>query len=84
MKSIKFCYSEEKSNIDYEEFYFNGGRFLKKIDKGNCEFNFGGQTQGRILFDTESDKVYSCSYGSVFSSSHYASNIIHRFVLKWI
>ena len=33
MKSIKFCYSEEKSNIDYEEFYVNGGRFLKKQKK---------------------------------------------------
>jgi len=58
MKSIKFCYSEENSNIKYEEFYFNGGRFLKKIEKGNCEFNFEGKTQGRILFDIESDKVY--------------------------
>ena len=65
MRSIKFCYSEEKSNIDFEEFYFNGGRFLKKIEKGNCELDFGGETQGRILFDIKSDKVYyingSCS-----------------------
>ena len=58
MKSIKFWYSEEESNINYEEFYFNGGRFLKKIEKGNCEFDFGGKTQGRILFDIETGRVY--------------------------
>jgi len=58
MRSIKFFYSKENNNIKYEEFYFNGDRFLKKIEKGNCEFNFEGKTQGRILFDTESDKVY--------------------------
>ena len=68
MRSIKFCYSEEKSNIDFEEFYFNGGKFLKKIEKGNCEFNFGGQTQGRILFDIKSDKVY-------YIDGHYSKEI---------
>ena len=58
MKSIKFSYIPEKSDINYEEFYINSKLFLKKIEKGNCEFNFGGSTQGRILFDTISNKVY--------------------------
>ena len=58
MKSIKFSYIPEKSDINYEEFYINSKLFLKKIEKGNCEFNFGGFNQGRILFDTISNKVY--------------------------
>ena len=58
MKNIIFWYSEEESNINYKEFYFNGVRFLKKIEKGNCEFDFGGQDFGRILFDIETGKVY--------------------------
>ena len=31
---------------------------LKKIESGNCEFNYGGTYYGRILFDINSDKVY--------------------------
>jgi len=59
MKSIKFSYKEEESNIKYEELYFNGIIYeLKKIEKGNCELDYGGKTQGRILFDTNTSQVY--------------------------
>ena len=39
----------------------NGKFFLKKIEKGNCEFDYGTSTQGRILFDEISDKIYYIS-----------------------
>ena len=59
MKSIKFSYKEEESNIKYEELYFNVCFYeLKKIEKGNCELDYGGQIQGRILFDTNTSQVY--------------------------
>ena len=57
IKSIKFSYIPEKSDINFDEFYIGGGFLLKKIEKGNCEVNFGG-CQGRILFDIKSNKVY--------------------------
>ena len=58
IKSIKFSYKGEKSNIEYEEFYFNEMPKLKNIGPAKLEFNYGGNTQGRILFDISSDKVY--------------------------
>ena len=59
MKSIKFSYKEEESNIKYEELYFNECfHVLKKIEKGNCELDYGGQAYGRILFDTNTSQVY--------------------------
>lgn len=80
MKSIKFCHYEEKSNINYEEFYLNVRRFLKKIEKGNREFDFGGQTQGRILFDIETDKV--CYIDGYCSNEIYAYENYQSLKLK--
>ena len=39
MKSIKFCYQEEKSNIKYEDFYFNGLSIPKDIEFKNISSN---------------------------------------------
>ena len=30
----------------------------KKIENGNCEMDYGGNTYGRILFDEMTDKVF--------------------------
>ena len=39
MKSIKFSYEEEKSNIIYEEFYFNGLSIIKDIEFKDISLN---------------------------------------------
>ena len=57
IKSIKFSYIPEKSDINFDEFYIGGGCILKKIEKGNCEVDYGN-CQGRILFDSKSNKVF--------------------------
>ena len=57
IKSINFSYITEKSDINYKEIYVNGGLILKKIYNGCLEVNYGN-CQGRILFDTTSNKVY--------------------------
>ncbi len=57
IKSLHFSYISEKSDINYEEFYVFEGPILKKIENGNCEVDYG-YCQGRILFDTISNKVY--------------------------
>ena len=57
IKSFKFSYLKEKSNINYKEFYMNEKLVLKKIEKGNCEFD-SGTTNGRLLFDEISNKIF--------------------------
>ena len=56
--SIKFSYLKEKCDINYDEFYINGGKYLKKIENAICEMDYGENTWGRILFDTYNGKVY--------------------------
>ena len=58
IKGIKFSYLKEKSDINYDEFYINGGKYLKKIENAILEMDYGESTQGRILFDTYTDKVF--------------------------
>ena len=56
--SIKFSYLTEKCDINYDEFYINGGKYLKKIEDEINEMNYGENIWGRILFDTYKGKVY--------------------------
>ena len=58
MKSINFSLSNEINDINIEEFYINGKFVLKQIENGNCELDYGGNTQGRLLFDSITDNVY--------------------------
>ena len=59
IKGITFSYLKEKSDINYEEFYINGGKlYLKQIGNAIHEMNYNESTQGRILFDTNTQKVY--------------------------
>ena len=59
MKSIKFSYQEKENNIVFEEFYLNDDDLiLKKIESGNCELDYRGATQGRLLFDVNTDVIY--------------------------
>ena len=60
MESIKFSYQEKENNIIFEEFCFNNddNLILTKIESGNCELNYGGETFGRLLFDINNDIIY--------------------------
>ena len=58
IKGIKFSYLKEKSDINYDEFYINGGKYLKKIENAICQMDYGESTQRRILFNTYTDKIY--------------------------
>ena len=58
IKGIKFSYLKEKSDINYDEFYINGGKYLKKIENAICQMDYGESTQRRILFNTYTDKVF--------------------------
>ena len=67
IKSINFSYIPEKFDINYEELFIQNGPTLKKIEKGICEVNYG-HCQGRILFDTISNKVYYIGGSSYHST----------------
>ena len=68
MKSINFSLSNEINDINIKEFYINGKFVLKQIENGNCELDYGGNTQGRLLFDSITDKVY-------YIDNHYHNKI---------
>ena len=58
IKSIKFSYQTKENNIIFEELclnYNDDDLILKKIESGNCEL---GATDGRILFDVNTDVIY--------------------------
>ena len=64
IKSINFLYDEEENNIKYQDINLNvvSIPILKKIEKGVCELD---GVNGRILFDTNSNKIcYTESYQS--------------------
>ena len=58
IKSYKFTYLKDKSDIKYELFYNNGHKYLKKIENAVCEMDYGGKIYGRILFDIITNKVF--------------------------
>ena len=58
IKGIKFSYLKEGNDINYEEFYINGGKYLKKIENAICQMDYGESTQRRMLFNTYTDKVF--------------------------
>ena len=60
IKSIKFSYKEKENNIIFDEFYlnYNDNLILKRIESGNCELDYGGETYGRLLFDVNTDIIY--------------------------
>ena len=48
MKNIKFSYEEDKSNIKYEEYYFNG-----MVKPKNIEFKDAGTTNLKIIWNID-------------------------------
>ena len=60
IKSVNFSYNEEEKSIKYNEINLNEKKIsvLKKIEEGICELDYGGKCQGRIMFDTNSNKIY--------------------------
>ena len=54
MKSMKFCYIEEKGSIDYEEYFFNGIGIPY-----NIEFNYISSNSLDIKWDFEHKDIYN-------------------------
>ena len=61
IKSIKFSYHLKENNIIFKDFCLNNNDddlILKKIESGNCELDYKGETYGRLLFDINTDIIY--------------------------
>ena len=60
IKNIKFIYEEEKSNIKYEEYYFNGIQIPKNIqikDITNTSFNISWNIDNINILNIDNNKI---------------------------